>query len=174
MYSLPAGSKVYGGDPVRCVIVLPCKGWFKQYEIKNPFCRMHLQCAGRILDLNYVEIDLHYPRLDEQKRIAFSSSVVVLPLSRSSSRAEILVVGCTCGDRFHKGRLILQRCPEFFIVQFLVNSRTMRILVFMSSRARELLYGLDHLKALHTSDKGQVRAVALDSSRATARARAIG
>lgn len=57
------------------IIALPYKAWFNLHESERLTCRIRLQRAGHILGSAYVEIDVHYPKTGEKKRIVFSGDL---------------------------------------------------------------------------------------------------
>lgn len=57
------------------IIALPYKVWFNLHESESLSCRIRLRRAGHILGSAYVEIDLHYPKTGEKKRIVFSGDL---------------------------------------------------------------------------------------------------
>jgi metallo-beta-lactamase family protein len=141
------------------IIALPYKTWFTLQDTERLICRIRLQRAGHILGSAYVEIDLHYPRFGEKKRIVFSGDLgaphaPLLPAPKPPYRADILVIESTYGDRLHEDRRTRRKRLESVIEQALANNGTVLIPAFSIGRTQELLYELEdiiHSKKLNTS-----------------------
>ena len=154
------------------IIALPYKVWFNLHESEDLICRIRLQRAGHIFGSAYVEIDLHYPKHGEKKRIVFSGDLgaphaPLLPAPRPPYRADTLVIESTYGDRLHEDRRTRRKRLESVIEQALANNGTVLIPAFSIGRTQELLYELEdiiHSKRLDASGKGQAKAAALNPS----------
>jgi len=130
------------------IIALPYNTWFTLHESAALVCRVRLQRAGHILGSAYVEFDLEYPVTGEKKRVVFSGDLGArhapfLPAPKPPSRADILVIESTYGDRLHEDRRTRRLRLERLIEQALQDNGTVLIPAFSIGRTQELLYELE-------------------------------
>ncbi len=130
------------------IIALPYNTWFTLHESAALVCRVRLQRAGHILGSAYVEFDLEYPVTGEKKRVVFSGDLgarhaPLLPAPKPPSRADILVIESTYGDRLHEDRRTRRLRLERLIEQALQDNGTVLIPAFSIGRTQELLYELE-------------------------------
>jgi len=132
------------------IIALPYKTWFTLQDTSNLRCRIRLQRAGHILGSAYVEIDLHYPKTGEEKRIVFSGDLgaahapLLLP-PEPPEHADILVLESTYGDRLHEDRNTRRQRLKVVIEKALEDQGTVLIPAFSIGRTQELLYELEEI-----------------------------
>lgn len=135
------------------IIALPYKTWFTLQDTSSLRCRIRLQRAGHILGSAYVEIDLHYPKTGEEKRIVFSGDLgaahapLLLP-PEPPEHADILVLESTYGDRLHEDRNTRRQRLKAVIEKALEDQGTVLIPAFSIGRTQELLYELEDI--IHT------------------------
>jgi len=133
------------------LIPLPYKEWFTLTDTAEQRVRIRLQRAGHILGSAYVEVDLHRPgRADKSTRIVFSGDLgarytPLLPAPRPPSRADILVLESTYGDRNHENRATRKQRLKAAIDRALRNRGTVLIPAFSIGRTQELLYELEEI-----------------------------
>lgn len=132
------------------IIAVPYKTWFTVQDSEHLHCRIRLQRAGHILGSAYVEIDLHYPKSGEKKRIVFSGDLgaphtPLLRSPKSPQRADILMLESTYGDRLHEERRTRRQRLESVIEQALEDKGTVLIPAFSIGRTQELLYELEDI-----------------------------
>ncbi|TVT72640.1 MAG: MBL fold metallo-hydrolase [Pseudomonas sp.] len=130
------------------IIALPYNTWFTLHESAALVCRVRLQRAGHILGSAYVEFDLEYPVTGEKKRVVFSGDLgarhaPLLPAPKPPSRADILVIESTYGDRLHEDRRTRRLRLERLIEQALQDNGTVLIPAFSIGRTQDLLYELE-------------------------------
>lgn len=139
------------------LVALPYQHWFTLVDTKELNARIRLQRAGHILGSAYVEIDLNYPQLGENKRIVFSGDLgaphapFLMP-PQPPERADILVLESTYGDRLHEDRQSRRQRLEAVIEQALQDQGTVLIPAFSIGRTQELLYELEEI--IHTRSVG--------------------
>ncbi|MDH1560789.1 MBL fold metallo-hydrolase [Pseudomonas chengduensis] len=158
------------------IVALPYKQWFTLIDTKQLNARIRLQRAGHILGSAYVEVDLHYPKTGEKKRIVFSGDLgaphaPILPAPKAPYKADILVIESTYGDRLHEDRRSRRARLEKVLEHALSNQGTVLIPAFSIGRTQELLYELEdiiHRRALKESARAQSSASKSSTSKATA------
>ncbi|MGE8502057.1 MAG: MBL fold metallo-hydrolase RNA specificity domain-containing protein [Pseudomonas sp.] len=132
------------------IVALPYKQWFTLVDGKQLKACIRLQRAGHILGSAYVEVDLHYPRTGEKKRIVFSGDLgaphaPILPAPKAPHKADILVIESTYGDRLHEDRRTRRKRLEAALEHALSNKGTVLIPAFSIGRTQELLYELEDI-----------------------------
>ena len=132
------------------IVALPYKQWFTLVDGKQLKACIRLQRAGHILGSAYVEVDLHYPRTGEKKRIVFSGDLgaphaPILPAPKAPHKADILVIESTYGDRLHEDRRTRRKRLEAVLEHALSNQGTVLIPAFSIGRTQELLYELEDI-----------------------------
>lgn len=138
------------------IIALPFDRWFTVIGTPTASCRIRLQRAGHVLGSAYVECDVHYPPLQQTKRVVFSgdlgsSHTPILPEPKSPERADLLVLESTYGDRLHEDRAARQCRLEAVIDKALADHGTVLIPAFSLGRTQELMYEIEdilHRKSL--------------------------
>lgn len=138
------------------IIALPYDHWFSIEQAEALHARIRLQRAGHILGSVYVECDLVYPNTGLQRRIVFSGDLgaphtPLLQGPRSPSRADVLILESTYGDRVHENRSKRQERLESAIDRALADHGTLLIPAFSIGRTQELLYEIEdilHRRAL--------------------------
>ena len=138
------------------LVALPYKQWFTLVDNQQLTARIRLQRAGHILGSAYVEVDLYYRLPKERKRIVFSGDLgaryaPILPAPKSPSRADVVVLESTYGDRLHDDRRTRRQRLEKVLEHALSNQGTVLIPAFSIGRTQELLYELEdilHRRAL--------------------------
>ena len=156
------------------IVALPYKQWFTLIDTKQLNARIRLQRAGHILGSAYVEVDLHYPKTGEKKRIVFSGDLgaphaPILPAPKAPYKADVLVIESTYGDRLHEDRRSRRQRLEKVLEHALNNQGTVLIPAFSIGRTQELLYELEdiiHRRALKESAKAQSSASRSNTSKA--------
>ncbi len=118
--------------------------------IPNSGVSLRLQPAGHILGSAYVEFDVS---LDDQaarrgKRVVFSGDLgapytPLLPAPKPPSRADVLVLESTYGDRRHEGRRARRERLQMVVERCLDNRGVVLIPAFSIGRTQELLYELE-------------------------------
>lgn len=135
------------------IIALPYKTWFTLIDDEALNCRVRLQRAGHVLGSAYVEVDVLERANAKSTRVVFSGDLGAphspfLSAPRSPSRADIVVLESTYGDRLHKGRKGRREQLERLVIQALADQGTVLIPAFSIGRTQELLYELEDI--LHT------------------------
>ena len=132
------------------IIALPFGHWFTLVDSATLVCKVRLRRAGHILGSAYVECDLRYPQQERNERIVFSGDLgggdaPMLPDVESPSRADVLVLESTYGNRHHEDRSTRQQRLEQIIEQALEDQGTVLIPAFSIGRTQELLYELEDI-----------------------------
>lgn len=118
-----------------------------------------LQRAGHILGSSYVEVALREPATKRRERVVFSGDLgaansPLLPAPKSPSKADVLVIEATYGDRRHEGRGERAQKLKQAIEQALANKGTVIIPAFSIGRTQELLYELEGI--IHRAGHGSL------------------
>lgn len=140
------------------IIALPYDHWFTLHNDEGLHAKVRLQRAAHMLGSAYVEIDVQYRPGEASTRIVFSGDLgapgaPILKPCVPPSRADILVLESTYGDRLHEDRSTRRQRLEQVIEHALANSGTVLIPAFSVGRTQELLYELEdiiHSKKLDT------------------------
>ena len=122
--------------------------WHTVEESSSLSMKIKLQRAGHILGSSYVEVALADPRSKRRERVVFSGDLgaansPLLPSPKAPSRADVLVLESTYGDRLHEGRNERATLLKKAIEQALANKGTVIIPAFSIGRTQELLYELE-------------------------------
>lgn len=122
--------------------------WHTVEATSSTTMKVKLQRAGHILGSSYVEVALNDTLQDNKQRVVFSGDLgaansPLLPAPKPPSKADVLVLESTYGNRLHEGRdertTLLKRAIE----QALENKGTVIIPAFSIGRTQELLYELE-------------------------------
>ncbi|MBL1269848.1 MAG: MBL fold metallo-hydrolase [Halomonas sp.] len=133
--------------------------WHTLEATSSLMIKVKLQRAGHILGSSYVEVSLRETNSKRRERLVFSGDLgaansPLLPAPKSPSRADVLVLESTYGDRLHEGRneraAILKRAIE----QALESKGTVIIPAFSIGRTQELLYELETI--IHRAGRGSL------------------
>ena len=122
--------------------------WHIVEESSSLSMKIKLQRAGHILGSSYVEVALADPCSKRRERVVFSGDLgaansPLLPAPKAPSRADVLVLESTYGDRLHEGRNERATLLKKAIEQALANKGTVIIPAFSIGRTQELLYELE-------------------------------
>lgn len=118
--------------------------------------RVKLKRAGHVLGSSYIEVALQDRGLGNKHRVVFSGDLgapysPLLPAPKSPSRADILVLESTYGDRLHQHRRERAKTLQLAIESALENRGTVIIPAFSIGRTQELLYELEGI--IHTAGR---------------------
>ncbi|UXZ55074.1 MBL fold metallo-hydrolase [Halomonas sp. 7T] len=110
--------------------------------------RLKLKRAGHILGSSFVEVALNDRVLGQKQRVVFSGDLgapgsPLLPAPKSPSKADVLVLESTYGDRLHQHRRERANTLRRAIERALENQGTVIIPAFSVGRTQELLYELE-------------------------------
>lgn len=110
--------------------------------------RVKLKRAGHILGSSYVEVALTDRERSQKQRVVFSGDLgapgsPLLPAPKSPSKADVLVLEATYGDRLHQHRRERANTLKRAIERALENQGTVIIPAFSVGRTQELLYELE-------------------------------
>lgn len=133
--------------------------WHSVVDSANLIMRLKLRRAGHILGSSYVEVALREPSTKRRERVVFSGDLgaansPLLPAPKSPSKADVLVLEATYGDRLHEGREERARILKRAVEQALENQGTVIIPAFSIGRTQELLYELEGI--IHDAAKGSL------------------
>ncbi|WP_172116147.1 MBL fold metallo-hydrolase RNA specificity domain-containing protein [Halomonas hibernica] len=122
--------------------------WHPVVEDAALTMRVRLRRAGHILGSCYVEVALGDPATHHEESVVFSGDLgaansPLLPVAESPSKADVLVLEATYGDRLHEGRSERADTLKRAIEQALENQGTVIIPAFSIGRTQELLYELE-------------------------------
>ena len=144
-------------------IALPYKAWHTvlpgDAATQKPQLRLRLQPAGHILGSAYLELEASLnsstgagtSKTNDKAIVVFSGDLgapytPLLPAPKSPSRADILVVESTYGDRLHESRKKNRRQRLQAICEHASNNRgTLLIPAFSIGRTQELLLELEEI-----------------------------
>jgi metallo-beta-lactamase family protein len=140
------------------IIPLPFKAWFAlrkpdAAQPQRPGVRLRLQPAGHILGSAYLEIEVSKPGSkvpDDKAVVVFSGDLgapytPLLPSPKSPTRADILVIESTYGDRLHESRKNRRQRLQAICEHAFGNGGTLLIPAFSIGRTQELLYELEDI-----------------------------
>lgn len=133
--------------------------WHTLEASSSLMVRVKLQRAGHILGSSYVEVSLRETNSKRRERLVFSGDLgaansPLLPAPKSPSRADVLVIESTYGDRLHEGRNERAALLKRAIEQALENKGTVIIPAFSIGRTQELLYELETI--IHRAGSGSL------------------
>lgn len=145
----------------RQIIPLPYQAWLPLIKPdpalpQQVALRLRLQPAGHILGSAYLELEAtrgHRPggkAPAEKAVVVFSGDLgapytPLLPSPRSPTRADILVIESTYGDRLHEARKTRRQRLQVICESALANRGTLLIPAFSVGRTQELLYELEEI-----------------------------
>ena len=124
---------------------IPYKEWVELWQGESRL-RVRLNPAGHIFGSAFVECDL---KTDEgSSRIVFSGDLgapytPLLPAPRSPSRADVMVLESTYGDRLHRNRRDRGRRLQAVVERAVADRGVVLIPAFSIGRTQELLYDLE-------------------------------
>lgn len=133
--------------------------WHTLEASSSLIVKVKLQRAGHILGSSYVEVSLRETNSKRRERLVFSGDLgaansPLLPAPKSPSRADVLVLESTYGDRLHEGRNERAALLKRAIEQALENKGTVIIPAFSIGRTQELLYELETI--IHRAGSGSL------------------
>jgi metallo-beta-lactamase family protein len=133
------------------------KQWFELSLTCHTKTKFRLQRAGHILGSAYVEIDII--KHGESKRVVFSGDLgapytPLLPSPKPPSKADILVLESTYGDKNHEGRKQRSQKLQKVIEKAVSDNGIVLIPAFSIGRTQELLYELEQI--IHSAPKKSV------------------
>lgn len=142
--------------------------WYALLEDARHTVKVRLQRAGHILGSAYVEFDMKEVGAGRSERIVFSGDLgapyaPLLPAPKSPSRADVVILESTYGDRLHEDRVHRRRRLKAAIEHALENRGTVIIPAFSIGRTQELLYELEGLIHAGTGSQWQDLEVIVDS-----------
>ncbi|EHJ93063.1 MBL fold metallo-hydrolase RNA specificity domain-containing protein [Vreelandella boliviensis] len=122
--------------------------WHSVVEDVALSMRVKLKRAGHILGSSYVEVALNDTLQGNKQRVVFSGDLgaansPLLPAPKPPSKADVLVLESTYGNRQHEGRDKRATLLKWAIEQALENKGTVIIPAFSIGRTQELLYELE-------------------------------
>jgi metallo-beta-lactamase family protein len=128
--------------------------------------KLRFQPAGHILGSAYVEFDV--PTAQGSKRAVFSGDLgaphaPLLPAPKSPTRADVLVLESTYGNRNHEDRRTRRQRLQAAIDHAIADGGTVMIPAFSIGRTQELLYELEGLFHRHRGGAWKNLAVIVDS-----------
>jgi metallo-beta-lactamase family protein len=128
--------------------------------------QLRFQPAGHILGSAYVEFDV--PTAQGTKRAVFSGDLgaphaPLLPAPKSPTRADVLVLESTYGNRNHEDRRTRRQRLKAAIDHAIADGGTVMIPAFSIGRTQELLYELEGLFHRHRGGAWKDLAVIVDS-----------
>ncbi|WP_122665826.1 MBL fold metallo-hydrolase RNA specificity domain-containing protein [Pseudomonas viridiflava] len=131
-------------------IGVPFDAWYSLVDTPLLVVRIQLRRAGHILGSAYVECDIQYPTQQREKRIVFSGDLgsshnPLLRKPESPTRADVLVLESTYGDRIHENRESRQARLEQVIDRALADHGTILIPAFSIGRTQELLFEIEDI-----------------------------
>lgn len=129
-------------------VPLPYKHW-QTVVAGSPGLRVRLQPAGHILGSAYVEFDAIQTGHAAQ-RVVFSGDLgapctPLLPAPQSPTRADVLVLESTYGDRVHDSRKTRRERLQALCEHAFGNGGTVLVPAFSIGRTQELLYELEEI-----------------------------
>ncbi|MCR5866804.1 MBL fold metallo-hydrolase RNA specificity domain-containing protein [Aquincola sp. J276] len=129
-------------------VPLPYKHW-QTVVAGSPGLRVRLQPAGHILGSAYVEFDAIQTGHAAQ-RVVFSGDLgapytPLLPAPQSPTRADVLVLESTYGDRVHDSRKTRRERLQALCEHAFGNGGTVLVPAFSIGRMQELLYELEEI-----------------------------
>ncbi|MBL8330542.1 MAG: MBL fold metallo-hydrolase [Rubrivivax sp.] len=140
------------------IIALPYKAWFPLLKAdaaqpERPCLRLRLQPAGHILGSAYLELEAtrgNGKSPQDKALVVFSGDLgapytPLLPAPASPSRADVLVVESTYGDRVHDSRKTRRQRLQAICEHAFGNRGTLLIPAFSIGRTQELLYELEEI-----------------------------
>ena len=132
------------------LVPLDYKQWHTLPTPDGLNARVRLQRAGHILGSAYVEFDIAASGQRDSRRIVFSGDLgaphaPLLPAPKSPTRADVLVMESTYGDRNHDDRRTRRQRLKAAIDRALDDGGSVLIPAFSIGRTQELLYELEGL-----------------------------
>ncbi|WP_170800316.1 MBL fold metallo-hydrolase [Stutzerimonas stutzeri] len=119
--------------------------WFTLSDSAEVICGVRLQRAGHILRLDFVEVDLAYPKNCVKKRVLFSGDfgaplAQLMPAPWPPYGAVILGLESTYSDRQHENRPTRRQRLKHFVDQAIEENGTGFIRAFSIGRTPKLPY----------------------------------
>lgn len=128
----------------------PYQQWVILIERPDLICRIRFQRAGHILGSAFIECEVQYPQERRNKRIVFSGDLgaphaPMLPAPKPPSRADVVVLESTYGNRLHENRRTRRARFQKVLERALEDGGTVIIPAFSIGRTQELLYELEDI-----------------------------